>query len=367
MAEIRLSHLFKDYQKGVHAVADFDMTIHDGEFVVLVGPSGCGKSTTLRMIAGLEDITSGEIYIDGRLVNDVHPKDRNIAMVFQNYALYPHMTVFDNLAFGLRMRKISDAEIAERVKKTGEILGLTDLLKRYPKELSGGQRQRVALGRAISRETSVFLMDEPLSNLDAKLRLQTRAEITRLHHTLKATTIYVTHDQTEAMTMSTRIVVMNDGYIQQIGTPREIYVKPANFFVAKFIGSPSMNSLNCHLTENGLVFGEKSLPLPAQIHSNLSNLGYLNKDLIMGIRPENIYLNQDGEAEPGMMQKVESQVDIAEFNGSETLIHFNLNDSPMISRVHTLEDFQIGDPITFYFDLSHVHFFDAETELRIEV
>ena len=366
MATIQLKHLFKDYQKGVHAVADFNMTIHDREFIVLVGPSGCGKSTTLRMIAGLEEVTSGEIWIDDKKVNEVHPKDRDIAMVFQNYALYPHMTVYENLAFGLRMRQSSKEKIDERVKETAEILGLTDLLKRFPKELSGGQRQRVALGRAIAREAKVFLMDEPLSNLDAKLRLQTRAEITKLHHRLKTTTVYVTHDQTEAMTMSSRIVVMDQGYVQQIGSPKEIYLRPANLFVAKFIGSPSMNILKGILRAGAFHIDEEKVQLPETLWNKLVEKGYEGKPIILGIRPEHIHLASEAAESENYIQ-INSTVDLAEFNGSETLIYFYLGTRQMISKVNSLEDFPMGSDIQLNFDMEKAHFFDTEAETRISL
>lgn len=366
MAKIELKHLFKDYVQGVHSVSDFNMTIEDKEFIVFVGPSGCGKSTTLRMIAGLEDITSGELLIDGKLMNNLHPKDRDIAMVFQNYALYPHMSVYENMEFGLKMKKISKNAIDKKVKDAAEILGLENLLERKPKELSGGQRQRVALGRAIVRDAKVFLMDEPLSNLDAKLRFQTRAEITKLHQKLKTTMIYVTHDQTEAMTMATRIVVMKDGVIQQIGTPKEIYLKPINCFVGKFIGSPSMNFLIMKLTEKGLLLGERLFKIPNNIKEELKEKGYIDKELFVGIRPENIYIaseNDIGKEE----YKFNTYVDIAEFTGSETLIHFNLGSDSLIAKVDTMEDFRNGQAIGLVFDFGKIHFFDINSELRIDL
>ena len=262
MAELKLQNIYKVYDKKVTAVTDFNLHIHDREFIVFVGPSGCGKSTTLRMIAGLEEISKGDFFIDDVRMNDVPSKDRNIAMVFQNYALYPHMTVYENMAFGLKLRKLPKAEINERVMNAAKILGLEDYLKRKPKALSGGQRQRVALGRAIVRDAKVFLMDEPLSNLDAKLRVQMRSEITKLHQRLKTTTIYVTHDQTEAMTMASRIVIMKDGLIQQVGTPKEVYDHPINVFVGGFIGSPAMNFFNGKIADTGVILGDDLLHLP---------------------------------------------------------------------------------------------------------
>lgn len=365
MARIELKHLFKDYVKGTHAVSNVDLMIEDEEFIVLVGPSGCGKSTTLRMIAGLEDITSGDLIIDGKRVNDLHPKDRDIAMVFQNYALYPHMTVYDNMAFGLKMRNISKEELDKRVKDAANILGLDELLERLPKELSGGQRQRVALGRAIVRDAKVFLMDEPLSNLDAKLRFQTRAEITKLHKRLKNTIIYVTHDQTEAMTMASRIVVMKDGIVQQIGKPKEVYLKPKNYFVAKFIGSPSMNFMKMTMTDKGLKLNERVFSIPNNIKINLKNRGYMNKELLVGIRPEHIYLVEDGRLNRSDY-KFNTTVDLSELTGSETLIYFNLNDYSLISKVNTLDDFEIGEKIELVFDFDKIHFFDVDSQVRID-
>ena len=288
MAELMLEHIYKEFDKNVTAVSDFHLHIKDEEFIVFVGPSGCGKSTTLRMIAGLEEITSGNIYINGERVNDVAPKDRDIAMVFQNYALYPHMTVYGNMAFGLKNRKFPKAEIHERVMNAARILGLEELLDRKPKALSGGQRQRVALGRAIVRDAQVFLMDEPLSNLDAKLRVQMRAEIAMLHQRLKTTTIYVTHDQTEAMTMATRLVVMKDGFIQQIGSPKEVYEYPENVFVGGFIGSPAMNFFAGVVGEGTFTIGDTTLSIPETQMSMLRSLGYIGKEAMIGIRPEHI-------------------------------------------------------------------------------
>jgi multiple sugar transport system ATP-binding protein len=364
LARIELKHLFKDYIDSTHAVTDFDLTIEDEEFIVLVGPSGCGKSTTLRMIAGLEDITSGEIRIDGKLQNNLHPKDRDIAMVFQNYALYPHMNVYDNMAFGLKMRKTSKEEIDRRVQNAARILDIQALLERKPKELSGGQRQRVALGRAIVRESKLFLMDEPLSNLDAKLRFQTRAEITKLHRSLKATTIYVTHDQTEAMSMASRIVVMKDGLIQQMGTPKEIYLRPANTFVGKFIGSPAMNIMDISMMEKGFKIGDLTLELPQSIKEKMNKKGYANKEMLMGVRPENIQL-VDRKRETKNEFHFQTEMDMAELMGSETLLYFTLNDQTIIAKVNSMENFHSGQKLSLGIEFDHIHFFDKETGMRI--
>jgi multiple sugar transport system ATP-binding protein len=364
LARIELKHLYKDYIDSTHAVTDFDLTIEDEEFIVLVGPSGCGKSTTLRMIAGLEDITSGEIRIDGKLQNNLHPKDRDIAMVFQNYALYPHMNVYDNMAFGLKMRKTSKEEIDRRVQNAARILDIQALLERKPKELSGGQRQRVALGRAIVRESKLFLMDEPLSNLDAKLRFQTRAEITKLHRSLKATTIYVTHDQTEAMSMATRIVVMKDGLIQQIGTPKEIYLRPANTFVGKFIGSPAMNIMDITMLERSFKIGDLTVELPLSIKEKIKEKGYANKEMLMGVRPENIQL-VDAKREAKNEFHFQTEMDIAELMGSETLLYFKLNYGTIIAKVNSMENFYPGQKLSLGIDFDQIHFFDKETGMRI--
>jgi multiple sugar transport system ATP-binding protein len=364
MAKIELKHLFKDYTPGVHAVTDFNLEIDDEEFIVLVGPSGCGKSTTLRMVAGLEDITSGELIIDGVVENKLHPKNRDIAMVFQNYALYPHMSVRENMAFGLKMKKTNAKEIESKVQKAAEILAIEAYLDRKPAELSGGQRQRVALGRAIVRDAKLFLMDEPLSNLDAKLRVQTRAEIIKLHKQLKTTTMYVTHDQTEAMTMATRIVVMKDGFIQQVGTPREIYLHPINYFVASFMGSPAMNFLKVTVEKEGLWIYDKPLSVPKAIITELIGAGYEGKEVQLGIRPEHILWLDDQTAErTGIHLKVE--VELAELLGSETLVHFSINEQSMIAKIPTMADFAEKEMISVAFDAGKLHFFDCETEKRI--
>ncbi|MBQ4637456.1 MAG: sn-glycerol-3-phosphate ABC transporter ATP-binding protein UgpC, partial [Clostridia bacterium] len=324
MASVSLQHIYKIYTGGVTAVSDFTLDIEDKEFVVLVGPSGCGKSTTLRMVAGLEEISEGELYIGDKLVNDVAPKDRDIAMVFQNYALYPHMTVYDNMAFGLKLRKTPKEEIKRRVEEAGRILDISHLLDRRPKALSGGQRQRVALGRAIVREPKVFLLDEPLSNLDAKLRAAMRTEITKLHKKLGTTFIYVTHDQVEAMTMASRIVVMKDGLIQQVDTPQNLYDKPVNLFVAGFIGTPQMNFLNGTLEQKGndvyLVIGDTALKLPADKANDPIIKDYIDKDVIAGIRPESIHDEQQFiDAMPDSV--IETEVEVTELMGAEIHLH----------------------------------------------
>lgn len=360
MAELRLEHIYKIYDKNVQAVTDFNLHIHDKEFIVFVGPSGCGKTTTLRMIAGLEDISKGELFIDDVLMNDVESKDRSIAMVFQSYALYPHMTVYDNMAFSLKLRKVDKKEIDRRVKEAAKILGLEDYLKRKPKALSGGQRQRVALGRAIVREAKVFLMDEPLSNLDAKLRVQMRAEIQKLHQRIQTTTIYVTHDQTEAMTMATRLVVMKDGLIQQIGTPKEVYNTPHNMFVAGFIGSPSMNLFHCRLTETEILLDGQSFPIPPKYLPLLQRKNYLGKEIVMGIRPEDLQITD--VVSPYAFK---ATVDVAELLGAETFLYCSLVTQPFIARVQADSNFQPADVVTLVMKEEKIHFFDPETEERI--
>ena len=364
MATLELNNINKIYPNGVQAVFDFNLKIEDKEFIVFVGPSGCGKTTTLRMIAGLEDISSGELYIDGELMNDVAPKDRNIAMVFQSYALYPHMTVFNNMAFGLKLRHVPKEEIKEKVEAVAEILGLTPYLDRKPKALSGGQRQRVALGRAIVRDAKVFLMDEPLSNLDAKLRVTMRGEISKLHHNLQATTIYVTHDQIEAMTMASRIVVMKDGYIQQVGEPKDIYDNPANVFVAGFIGTPPMNFITGACDENGVFTTNDNtckLVLPEEQLNSVLNNELVGKKIIVGIRPEHIYDDEDH------MQKLadnvlEVDVDVSELLGASTNIYITVGGSNVCAVVPPRNDIRIGDKVKLAFDMSKAHVFDAETE-----
>lgn len=366
MSAIELKHIYKDYVEGQHVVTDFNLQIEEGEFIVLVGPSGCGKSTTLRMIAGLEEITSGELYFDGKLMNDVVPKDRDIAMVFQNYALYPHMNVAENMGFGLKMKKVNKDEIEQRVKETSKIIGMDDYLDRLPKELSGGQRQRVALGRAIVRKPKVFLMDEPLSNLDAKLRVQTRAEITQIAKGFGNTTIYVTHDQVEAMTMADRIVLMKDGFIQQVSSPREIYLHPENKFVAGFMGSPAMNFIDVTVTKVGIEHGSMILEIPEDIKEVLIQKGYENRKITLGIRPENIILEKDA---PEDIKKYghRAKIRLAEMLGSETLLHFDMIEGPMIAKIYTLDNFRSGEELNICLDYNFVHFFDIDTQKRVEV
>ena len=363
MASVVLKGVTKRYDGGVTAVSNFCLDIEDKEFIILVGPSGCGKTTTLRMIAGLEEITEGEVYIGDKLVNDVQPKDRDIAMVFQNYALYPHMTVFDNMAFGLKLRRTPKAEIKRRVHEAAKVLEIEHLLDRKPKALSGGQRQRVALGRAIVRNPKVFLMDEPLSNLDAKLRVQMRIEISKLHQRLQTTFIYVTHDQTEAMTMGTRIVVMKDGFIQQVDSPQSLYERPANLFVAGFIGSPQMNFINVKLEKRGdsvyLAFGEHSLKLPDGKAKNLSD--YIGKEAIMGIRPEHVH--DEAVYLESMPESVaNARVEVIEMLGSETLLYMFVEEFSITGRVNPRTTARAGDTIKVAFDTNKIHLFDKDTE-----
>ena len=366
MATLNLKNINKIYPNGVQAVFDFNLDINDKEFIIFVGPSGCGKSTTLRMIAGLEDISSGELYIDGKLMNNVNPKDRGIAMVFQSYALYPHMTIYNNLSFGLQLRRIPREEIDKRVAEAAKILGLEKLLDRYPRQLSGGQNQRVALGRAIVRHAKVFLMDEPLSNLDAKLRVTMRGELTKLHKKLGSTTIYVTHDQIEAMTMASRIVVMRDGRVQQVGTPKEIYEHPANVFVGGFIGTPPMNFIHGVVSEEGkfTTANNQVVTIPAAKLAILKENDYLNKEVILGIRPEEI--NDDAEAlERCANSIVEVTVDVAELLGAETNIYATIGEDSFIASVPARDDLKTGSVVKLAFDMEHCHVFDAETELAV--
>lgn len=373
MASVKLKNIYKRYPGGVTAVNDFNLDIEDKEFIILVGPSGCGKTTTLRMIAGLEEITEGELYIGDKLVNDVAPKDRDIAMVFQNYALYPHMTVYDNMAFGLKLRKMPKDEIKRRVLEAAKILDIEHLLERKPKALSGGQRQRVALGRAIVREPKVFLMDEPLSNLDAKLRVQMRTEISKLHNKLQTTIIYVTHDQTEALTMGTRIVVMKDGFIQQVDTPANLYERPQNMFVAGFIGSPQMNFVDVKVEkvtdEKGgegvaLRFGKNSIKLPEGKAKRLLASEYIGKEVVMGIRPENLH-DEAVYLESMSDSVVTARVEVVEMLGSETLLYVLVDDVDLIARVNPRTKAKVGDIIKIAFDANKVHLFDKETEKTI--
>jgi multiple sugar transport system ATP-binding protein len=369
MAGLTFKNMYKIYPGGVTAVKDFNLEIKDKEFIVLVGPSGCGKSTTLRMVAGLEEISKGELYIGDKLVNDVAPKDRDIAMVFQNYALYPHMSVYDNMAFGLKLRKVPKAEIDRKVKEAAKILGIENLLDRKPKALSGGQRQRVALGRAIVREPKVFLMDEPLSNLDAKLRVQTRTEIIKLHKKLQTTFIYVTHDQTEAMTMGDRIVVMKDGVIQQAATPQEVYEKPANVFVAGFIGSPQMNFIDAvvegsDISDCHLVFGNTKVRLPEGKAKIVKEKGYFGKKVILGIRPEDIH-DERVFIESSEDSTVNATVEVTEMMGSETYLYLNIEGNSVIARVDARSQVRHGDNVVLAFDKNKIHLFDKETEVSI--
>ena len=368
MADLQLKHIYKRYAGGVTAVSDFTLDIDDKEFIILVGPSGCGKSTTLRMVAGLEEISEGELYIGGRLVNDVAPKDRDIAMVFQNYALYPHMTVFENMAFGLKLRKTPKDEIKKRVTEAAKILDIEHLLDRKPKALSGGQRQRVAMGRAIVRNPKVFLMDEPLSNLDAKLRVQMRSEIASLHNRLKATIIYVTHDQTEAMTLGTRIVVLKDGVIMQVDSPQKLYNEPNNLFVAGFIGSPQMNFIDAVCKVEGekvtLNFEKTSVVLPPAKAKKLIDGGYDGKTVVMGIRPEDIGDSQI-EIEAHKDAAFETDVTGYELLGSEVLLYFNVAGTAMTAKVDSRTSARMGDHITLALDPEKIHCFDKETELTI--
>lgn len=367
MATLKLSNINKIYPNGVQAVFDFNLEIRDKEFIVFVGPSGCGKSTTLRMIAGLEEISSGELFIDEEMVNDKAPKDRNIAMVFQSYALYPHMTVYDNMAFGLKLRKMPKDIIEEKVNAAAEILGLTPYLKRKPKALSGGQRQRVALGRAIVRNAKVFLMDEPLSNLDAKLRVQMRGELIKLHNKIETTTIYVTHDQIEAMTMASRIVVMKDGYIMQVGAPKEIYDYPENMFVAGFIGTPPMNFIRGKVDKNKtFVTGDYQILLPDDKFEIIKQHGFVDKDIVLGIRPEDIHDNQVvKETYPGAVLDI--TVDVAELLGSVTNCYMDINGSHCCASIDARAGIKIGDKMRLAFDMNKSHFFDPESELVLKL
>ena len=387
MASLLLQGVYKVYPSGVTAVTDFNLDIKDKEFIVFVGPSGCGKSTTLRMIAGLEDISKGELYIDEKLVNDVVPKDRDIAMVFQNYALYPHMSVYDNMAFGLRLRKVDKQIIDERVKEAAAILGITDYLTRKPKALSGGQRQRVALGRAIVREPKVFLLDEPLSNLDAKLRAQMRTEISKLHARLATTFIYVTHDQIEAMTMGTRIVVMKDGFMQQVDTPQNLYDYPINQFVAGFIGTPQMNFFNATLTKaqnkTYVEFGTNKILLPKTVETRIRNIEeYANtgKPIVLGVRPEDIHDEENFiSASPDTV--IKAFVEVVEKLGAETLIYCKLDfdenvtlenasavigdSTNMVAKIDSRSNVARGEVTELAIDARHIHIFDGETEMSI--
>ncbi len=369
MASLSLEHIYKIYDNGFEAVKDFNLQIEDKEFIIFVGPSGCGKSTTLRMIAGLEEISKGTLKIGDRVVNDVEPKDRDIAMVFQSYALYPHMTVYDNMAFSLKLRKVPKNDIDRMVREAAKILDLEKLLDRKPKALSGGQRQRVAMGRAIVREPKVFLMDEPLSNLDAKLRVQMRTEISKLHQRLGTTIIYVTHDQTEAMTLGTRIVVMKDGIVQQVDTPQNLYDRPDNLFVAGFMGSPQMNFINCQVEQSGndvtLHFAERSIKLPEARGKKLIEGGYVGKEVILGIRPEDIK-DEQVFIETSKDSAFDATVRVYELLGAEVFLYFTIADTVDITaRVNPRTTARPGDTIQIALDLSKIHIFDKETEMVI--
>ena len=365
MASVTYDHVFKRFGE-VTAVNDLNIEIVDKEFLVLVGPSGCGKSTALRLLAGLEDISDGKILIGDRVVNDVAPKDRDIAMVFQSYALYPHMSVYDNMAFGLKLRKTPKDEIKRRVDEAADLLGISHLLDRKPRQLSGGQRQRVAVGRAIVREPKVFLFDEPLSNLDAKLRVETRANISRLHQRLQTTFIYVTHDQTEAMTMASRIAVMNQGLLQQIDSPQNLYDKPDNIFVAGFIGSPAMNFFNSRIRKDDgrMIIDADSFHVRIpEVHTSTFD-PYLDKQVVFGIRPEDI--NDPNFAPPGIdPQPVEANVDVTELMGNEVLIYMNSGDHNFVARVDPRTKIRMGDKVQVAFNMMNMHIFDRETEKAI--
>ncbi len=367
MAEVALKGVNKVFPGNVKAVIDADLTVEDKEFVVLVGPSGCGKSTTLRMVAGLEEITAGEVYIDGRLVNDVPPKDRDIAMVFQNYALYPHMTVYRNMAFGLQLRRVPRKEIDQRVRDAASILGIGELLHRRPRELSGGQRQRVAVGRAIVRKPKVFLFDEPLSNLDAKMRVQMRVELSKLHTRLQSTMIYVTHDQTEAMTMGDRIVVMKDGVMMQTAGPIDLYEQPVNRFVGGFIGSPPMNFLEGRLTsrDGEMFFSSEGMPevkLVSEMALKMER--YAGREVSFGIRPEDIY-DKLFLANVSPENTVRARVEVVEPMGSEVNLYLKIGDRTVMAGVDVHSQAQVNQELEFVFDMNKVHFFDKETEQTI--
>ena len=363
MATMEFKNINKIYPNGVQAVFDFNMEVHSGEFIVFVGPSGCGKSTTLRMVAGLEEISSGDLLIDGIRVNDQSPKDRDIAMVFQNYALYAHMTVYHNMAFSLILRKENSDFIHERVMWAADLLGLVPYLNRKPQQLSGGQRQRVALGRAIVRDPKIFLLDEPLSNLDAKLRGVMRKELKQLHHRLKTTMIYVTHDQIEALTLADRIVIMKDGYIQQIGTPVEVYQKPANSFVANFMGTPPMNMFDGKIDIHGKLLIDEDV-MDISKHPSFKRLqkeGYFGQDITVGIRPEFIHVEKKTSFSVGYP----SVVEIYELLGSDALVHFNIGSKSVIAKVDARNLLHKKDEISFEFDVDHIYFFDKKTEMVI--
>jgi multiple sugar transport system ATP-binding protein len=362
MSEVSLRKVVKNYDGGVQAVKGIDLEIADQEFVVLVGPSGCGKSTTLRMIAGLEEITAGEIWIGGDIVNDVPPRDRDIAMVFQNYALYPHMSVFDNMAFGLKLRKFPKDEIKRRVAEAARILDIQALLSRKPRALSGGQRQRVAMGRAIVRNPKVFLFDEPLSNLDAKLRVQMRTEIKKVHQTVRTTTVYVTHDQVEAMTLADRVVVMNQGVIEQVGSPQELYHNPATRFVAGFIGSPAMNFLDCRIVELNGALGVRvtdNITLPVPISRTDRYGKFKGREMVLGLRPEHLFEYHES-GRPGWT-RLDAPVDVVEPMGMETMVHFFLNGAPVCARIDPATHAEPNDTLALTADMNQMHLMEPDT------
>ncbi len=367
MATVTLKNVCKVYPSNVKAVDNFNLEVEDKDFVVFVGPSGCGKSTTLRMIAGLEDISSGQLYIDGVLSNDIAPKDRDIAMVFQNYSLYPHMTVFDNMAFGLKLRKLPKEEIKQRVKEAAEKLDISHLLERKPRALSGGQRQRVALGRALVRKPKVFLLDEPLSNLDAKLRNQMRIEISKIHKELGATFIYVTHDQVEAMTMGNKIVVIKDGIIQQVDTPSNLYNNPANLFVAGFIGTPQMNFINAKIVKYNkymLSFGEFNIPILNISSDVLSN--YIEKPVVIGIRPEDLYYDSlPSDIDSEKYSPFDAQVELTELMGADTYLYLSVNNDSLTAKVKSDTMAKTGDKIKIYMDTLKLYIFDSKSGKNI--
>lgn len=364
MVELKLQNICKTYNRDIQAVKDFNLDIKDKEFIVLVGPSGCGKSTLLRLIAGLENLSHGHILIDEKSVNDVSPKDRDVTFVFQNYALYPHLNVYQNMAFGLKSRKFPKDEIDRRIKEAAHILDIEKYLNRKPKALSGGQRQRVALGRAIVRDAKVFLMDEPLSNLDTKLRTQMRTEIIKLHQRLQTTTIYVTHDQTEAMTMATRLVVMNNGVIQQVGVPKEVYEKPNNVFVGGFIGLPPMNFFSGTLLDGEICIGHVSIPIPERKMMDLRKQGYLNKEIIMGIRPEDFHHFLKTSTIDSL---IDAKIEVIELLGAENIVHSQIGGQPFTARLDTQFVIKQGQVYKLALNMNKVHFFDCETKNRIAI
>lgn len=367
MGRVLFRNIKKTYKGNVQAVKDFNLEIEDKEFIVLVGPSGCGKSTTLRMVAGLEEITDGELFIDDILINDISPKDRDIAMVFQNYALYPHMTVYENMALGLELRKTPKNKIAEKINETAEILDIRELLNRKPKALSGGQQQRVALGRAIVRNPNVFLMDEPLSNLDAKLRVQMRMEIIKLHKELETTFIYVTHDQTEAMTMGTRIVVMKDGYIQQVATPKDLYYNPSNIFVASFIGSPQMNFIDVNVKKIEDIVYLKTKNIVIKLNRDKGKLieesGYIGKSIVIGLRPESLNIIDNSSVKSNY---IDAKVDVIEMAGAESFIHLVAEDEKIVAKINSKIELKKDDMLKLGFAYDDIYLFDKESRNSIQ-